>query len=203
MVLNREVGVQISGLDRSGNLIGMLLYSRNDLYRLYNELLVVGAAKISTFISDLPVDVRVEFEQRQDDAQSERTMIWKSLDNTIDESLTGTVLEVYSGDCIGVIDDEKQILNRLNLAGIKAPNMGSSNQEAEPWAHESKMFLINLVLGKKVTCKIEFNRTTQNGFKLLFSTVFLSGDAENLSAKVVGAGMANVANPRDSEPELP
>mmetsp|Transcript_70899 Transcript_70899/g.152771 ORF Transcript_70899/g.152771 Transcript_70899/m.152771 type:complete len:163 (+) Transcript_70899:783-1271(+) len=161
----------------------------------------MGAAKITTFITALPVDVRVEFEARQDEAQSEKSMIWKALEASSDESFNGTVVEVYSGDCLGVYDEDKKIVTRLNLAGVKAPNMGG-NQEQEPWAIESKEFLINACIGKKVSCKVEFKRTTQNGFKLAFSTIVIKGETDNLSFKVIEAGFGQFVNPRDNEPEL-
>lgn len=53
-----------------------------------------GAAKIAAFISDIPVDARVEFEAMQNDAQSEKLMIWKALENCSDEIIRGTVIEV-------------------------------------------------------------------------------------------------------------
>jgi len=93
----------------------------------------MGAAKITTFVSDLPVDVRVEFDALQNEAQSEKNMIWKQLECTTEEVVKGTVLEVYSGDSIGVWEDGTDRVVRLNVAGIKAPSMGGV-QEQEPWA---------------------------------------------------------------------
>lgn len=78
-------------------------------------------------------------------------------------------------------------MSRVNLAGIKAPSMGGT-QDQEPWAVESKLHLVNLAIGKKVHCKIEFVRNTQNNFKLSFSSIFVENDAETLSAHMVRAG---------------
>jgi len=54
----------------------------------------MGAAKISTFISDIPVDVRVEFSAVQNEAISQKTMLWKVHECSTEEVVSGIVLEV-------------------------------------------------------------------------------------------------------------
>lgn len=162
----------------------------------------MGAAKLTTFSNTLPIDVRIEFEQRQNDAQSEKVMIWKSLEASSDEVLTGTVMEIWSGDTLSVHDEITDSVTRLNLAGVRAPNMGGNNSEQEPWAAEAKEFLIKVALGKKVSCNVEFKRTTQNGNTLIFATIVVNGQQENLSVQVVQAGFGSIVNSRENEPEI-
>lgn len=164
-VLNKEVGIQISGLDMHGNLIGLLYYSRDALQKLYNELLLAGAVKLTTFVCDIPRDVKCEFEALEIDAQTEKCLLWKSLECIADENFQGVVLEVQSGDCIGVLNDDTNQISRINLAGVKAPSMGGQ-QEQESWSTESKEQMICTCLSKRVNVKVEFVRTTQNNFKL-------------------------------------
>jgi len=86
----------------------------------------MGAAKISSFTCDLPIDIKEELQGMQNEAQSEKIMIWKPLEGSIDECIYGKVLEVHSGDCISVTEDISHRIVRLNLAGIKAPAMGGN-----------------------------------------------------------------------------
>lgn len=96
------------------------------MYKLYKELLAMGAAKINSFTCDLPIDIKEELQGMQNEAQSEKIMIWKPLEGSIDECIHGKVLEVHSGDCISVAEDISHRIVRLNLAGIKAPAMGGN-----------------------------------------------------------------------------
>jgi len=86
----------------------------------------MGAAKLCSFVSDLPNDITEELQALQNEAQSEKAMIWKPLEGSIDEIISGKVLEVHSGDCISVAQDISNRIVRLNLAGIKAPAMGGN-----------------------------------------------------------------------------
>lgn len=106
-------------------MIAQLFYSRNDYYKLYIELISAGAAKLTKFVGSIPNNDLQNLEQRQLEAQEEKSMIWKGLETSTDESFDGVVIEVISGDTISVYNEENKKIFKLNLAGIKAPNIGN------------------------------------------------------------------------------
>jgi len=61
-------------------------------------------------------------------------MIWKGLETSIDESFNGVVVEAVSGDTINVYNDETRKVIKLNLAGIKAPNIGNIDVQPDDYA---------------------------------------------------------------------
>lgn len=89
----------------------------------------MGAAKLSGFRADIPADVKEELQALQNEAQSDKAMVWKPLEGSIDEVILGRVLEVHSGDCISVAQDVTNRIVRLNLAGVKAPAMGGNVEQ--------------------------------------------------------------------------
>jgi hypothetical protein len=56
------------------------------------------------------------------------------------DKLSGTLVEVASGDCV-VVRDAAGKEHRLNLSSLRAPRMGRRGDIPEPWASEAKEFL--------------------------------------------------------------
>lgn len=133
-VLSREVGIKFVGKDKSNNLIAQIFQSRNDYYKLYTELISAGAAKLTKFIGSFPSSDLQLLEYRQLEAQDDKSMIWKGLETSIDESFNGVVVEAVSGDTINVYNDETRKVIKLNLAGIKAPNIGNIDVQPDDYA---------------------------------------------------------------------
>lgn len=96
---------------------------------MYKEILAMGAAKLCGFVSDIPLEIKEELQALQNEAQSDKALIWKPLEGSIDEIIAGKVLDVHSGDCISVAQDITNRIVRLNLAGIKAPAMGGNVEQ--------------------------------------------------------------------------
>lgn len=86
--------------------------------------------------------------------------------------LTGDVTKVRDGDTIEV----GKIPIRLN--GVSAPEMG------EPFGHQSKSFMVDLVMSKRVRCELDGTKTHDRWVGICY----LNG--RDIGAAVIGAGLA-------------
>jgi|MEHZ01.5.fsa_nt_MEHZ011543583.1_2 micrococcal nuclease len=86
--------------------------------------------------------------------------------------LTGDVTKVRDGDTIEV----GKIPIRLN--GVSAPEM------REPLGHQSKSFMVDFVMGKRVRCELDGTKTHDRWV----SICYLNG--RDIGAAVIGAGLA-------------
>lgn len=86
--------------------------------------------------------------------------------------LTGNVTKVRDGDTIEV----GKIPIRLN--GVSAPEM------KEPLGPQSKAFMSNLVMGKRVRCKLDGTTTHDRWVGICYR------EGQDIGAAVIGAGLA-------------
>lgn len=90
----------------------------------------------------------------------------------VPSTLTGTVTKVRDGDTIEV----DRIPIRLN--GVSAPEMN------EPLGPQSKAFMADLVMGKRVRCELNGEKTHDR----FVGTCYLDG--QDIGASVIAAGLA-------------
>ena len=86
--------------------------------------------------------------------------------------LTGDVTEVRDGDTIEV----GKIPIRLN--GVSAPEMN------EPLGPQSKSFMADLVMGKRVRCKLDGTKTCDRWVGICYR------EGQDIGAVLIGAGLA-------------
>ncbi len=91
----------------------------------------------------------------------------------------------FKGRCIAVIDGDSLIVQRksrpveIRLWGVDAPEYG------QPYRNEAKLFVIKLVLNKRVTVLVhDWDRYTRTIVEIILP------DGRNLGHELVGAGLA-------------
>jgi staphylococcal nuclease domain-containing protein 1 len=84
--------------------------------------------------------------------------------------LSGTVVEVFSGDTLyvlpsGVAYDDESKIKKISLASIRAPRVGNerAGRPDEPYCHECKDRLRVLTVGKPVKVSIHYERDIPMG----------------------------------------
>lgn len=104
-----------------------------------------------------------------------------------------TVTSVYDGDTIGCLG--YGIIFRVKLAGVDAPERGTSKKPEQPYAKEAKNYLEELVLGKKVTIK-QIGLDSKN---FILAIVYLetsrglfSSERQNINLEMIKQGYAEV-----------
>jgi len=105
MLLHKTVGVKLARIDESGNLVGRVHFPAGDIAC---EALKNGLARLST-PKDMNFDSEYygELKKAQLVGQGKRLGIWKNFkaDETKQDSFTGKVVEVHSGDSLTVEKD--------------------------------------------------------------------------------------------------
>lgn len=105
MLLHKTVGVKLARIDESGNLVGRVHFPAGDIAC---ETLKNGLAKLST-PKDMNFDTEyyAELKQAQLVGQGKRVGVWKNFkaDDSKQDSFTGKVVEVHSGDSLTVEKD--------------------------------------------------------------------------------------------------
>mmetsp|Transcript_20857 Transcript_20857/g.14978 ORF Transcript_20857/g.14978 Transcript_20857/m.14978 type:complete len:156 (+) Transcript_20857:979-1446(+) len=102
----------------------------------------------------------------------------------------GKVVEIHSGDSVTVERDNDFETVRVFLATVKAPVLNKKeNEEADPYAWESKETLRKMAIGKKVRVEMEYAKTTQAGLTMNFATIFMQKNNKSLSVNLLEKGL--------------
>jgi len=109
----------------------------------------------------------------------------------------GIVRAVNSGDSISVWENKSggtPSVRDIYLTSVQAPKLGYNNGEDKPWAWQSREFLRDLCIGKKV--KVSVEHKTANGREY--------GNVEtdtglNLAVAISEAGWAEIRSPPDGK----
>lgn len=215
-LLHREVDLLLQGVDKQGNLYGVVVHPKGDVR---HELLKQGLSRMVdwslVYVSRADA---LTMRQAENEGKRARLRLWRDwappqIDG--DADYAGSVAEVHSGDQISVmvpsvgggpVGQER----RLALSSIRAPRVGKPRRavDDEPWAVESKEALRKLVIGKPVKVVVDYQRDIpQMGggdgppVKRAFATVNLaSSGGKCLQEVLVEMGMASVARLRQDDP---
>ncbi|KAG8058870.1 hypothetical protein GUJ93_ZPchr0002g25384 [Zizania palustris] len=187
-VLNRDVRIVVEGTDSFSNIIGSVYYPDGDTAKdLALELVENGLAKYVEWSANmLDVEAKIKLKNAELQAKKDQLRIWTGFKPPVtnskpihDQKFTGKVVEVVSGDCIIVADDDApygspSAERRVNLSSIRAPKLGNPRRDDKPenFAREAKEFLRTRLIGKQVTVAMEYSRriSTMDGQNAMPST---------------------------------
>ncbi len=127
-----------------------------------------------------------------------------------------SVVEVVSGDMVGIATNDAEVLHswRVAIGGIKAPAFGRKEMEKpppgkeevksddQPWAWESKEFLRESVVGKRVTVLVEKLRTTKSNAQIAVVSMWIQlkgKNYKNVACSLLERGLATLQFPRVDE----
>ncbi|KAF8638063.1 hypothetical protein AX16_010695 [Volvariella volvacea WC 439] len=106
-----------------------------------------------------------------------------------------TVIRVWSGDQITVLDKETQKERRLQLSSIRAPKATEPKQAH--YAQEAKEFLRKKLIGKHIKVTVDFIRPKEGDFEEReCATVRYGGHNANVAEQIVEKGLASVVRHR-------
>jgi len=215
-VLNRDVELELQGVDRYDNLCARVFFGHPSFEMdLGKELLKAGFAKTAEWSLVMMTSGVQELYALEKAAKDEKRNIWTNYIPSLNSSgkltdrFSGTVVEVTSGDCLTVLDSREIVERRVHLSSVRAPRMGSRAREAEDWATEAKEFLGRLVLAKPAHVQMEYSiriPRTESNFEsdlvLMFGDVTFEdskGRVVNVAEVVVENGFASVVKHRAHE----
>ncbi|KAL4085983.1 hypothetical protein PRIC1_014607 [Phytophthora ramorum] len=219
-LLHRDVELKLEGVDKYGNLFGSVVHpsGRN----ISVELLKNGLGRMADWSSSFTsASARASMRTAEKEAKQQKLRVWREYQAPVlqsDKHLTGTVVEVISGDCIVVYvpdastpaEQEK----RIYLSSLRAPRLGNPRRQEPnaPYAVEAKEFLRHRAIAKTVHIEVEYEKPSPSGQGdvMMFASVFLDPSANalkknpsakgaNLAIDIVAAGLAEVVRHRPDE----
>ncbi|CAH0474879.1 unnamed protein product [Peronospora belbahrii] len=219
-LLHRDVELKLEGIDKFGNLYGSVVHPSGN--NISVELLKNGLGRMVDWSSSFTsAAARAAMRTAEKEAKQQRLRVWQEFEPPVLHSpkhLTGTVVEIISGDCLVVYipdaatpaEQEK----RVYLSSLRAPRLGNSRrgESDAPYAVEAKEFLRHRAIAKAVRIEVEYEKANPSGQGdvMLFASVFLEPSANamkknpqakgaNLAIDIVTAGLAEVVRHRPDE----
>lgn len=203
LLLHRDVGVQLQGMDKANRLFGTLIFPKGNIAV---ELLKKGFAKLVDWTAALTPDPQT-LRDTERNARAQRVGLFEKEAevkqvNVNDNQYQAKVVQVLSGDSFLVIDPAGKE-RRLYLASITAPRFGMGGKEPEAYAFESKEFARQRLVGKKVKVVLEYRRpppaNTGNEQRDHVS-VYYGKNNSNYAEELIAAGFAKVIQHRLEDP---
>ncbi|KAG2527891.1 hypothetical protein JM18_003449 [Phytophthora kernoviae] len=219
-LLHRDVDVKLEGVDKYGNLFGSVVHKSGN--NISVELLKNGLGRMADWSSAFTsAAARATMRNAEKEAKQQKLRVWRDYQAPVLQSakhLTGTVVEVISGDCLVVYlpdaptpaEQEK----RIYLSSLRAPRLGNPRRQEPnaPYAAEAKEFLRNRAISKTVHVGVEYEKPSPSGQGdvMTFASVLLEPTANalkknpqakgaNLAVDVVSTGLAEVVFHRPDE----
>ncbi|KAF9060106.1 transcription factor [Rhodocollybia butyracea] len=123
--------------------------------------------------------------------------------NGQNRSFEATVIRVWSGDQISVLEKGSSKERRLQLSSTRGPKLSDPKQAF--YAQEAREFLRKKLIGKLVKCNIDFIRPKEGEFdERECATVRFGNQNANVAVQVVEKGLASVVrHRRDDEDRSP
>lgn len=107
----------------------------------------------------------------------------------------GTVIRVWSGDQISVVDKESGKERRLQLSSTKGPKLSDPKQAY--YAQEAREFLRKKLIGKHVKVTVDFIRPRDGEYEEReCATVRYGNQSSNIAEQLVEKGLASVVRHR-------
>lgn len=214
-LLQRELPIIFHGTDKSGG--AAVATVQHPKGNIAVELLKNGMARIADW-SVRQMDPAVVPPLRIAENGAKRAHLgvwahWQAPQLSGAAEIVGTCVEVISGDTIallpeGSIYDSEDVLEKVSLASIRAPRMGSerAGRPDEPFAWECKERLRVLCAGKQVKVQIHYERdipiTPDQPERRRFGTVAV-GKRPDVAETLVQEGLATTQRHRDDDEKSP
>ncbi|CAI5721420.1 unnamed protein product [Hyaloperonospora brassicae] len=219
-LLHRDVELRVEGADKYGNLLGSIVHPSG--HNISVELLKNGFGRMADWSSSFTSAAeRSAMRAAERSAKQQKLRVWRDYEAPTLHSakhLTGTVVEVISGDCLVVYVPSEATPaaqeKRIYLSSLRAPRLGNERrgETNAPYAVEAKEFLRHRAIAKTVHVEVEYEKPSPSGQgdAMVFASVFLEPSANavkkdphakgaNLAVDVVAAGLAEVVRHRPEE----
>ncbi|KZS98346.1 transcription factor [Sistotremastrum niveocremeum HHB9708] len=123
--------------------------------------------------------------------------------NGSSRTFDGTVVRVWSGDQISVVDKDSKEERRIQLSSTRGPK--ASDPKQAWYAAEAKEFLRKKLIGKHVRVHIDFIRPAEGEFEEReCATVRYGNQNHNIAEQIIEKGLATaVRHKRDDENRSP
>ncbi|KAL4080357.1 hypothetical protein V8B97DRAFT_1931905 [Scleroderma yunnanense] len=123
--------------------------------------------------------------------------------NNATKSFEGTVIRIWSGDQISVIEKDSGKEHRLQLSSTRGPKLSDPKQAF--YAHEAREFLRKRLIGKSVRVTVDFIRPREGEFdERECATIRYGGQSSNIAEQLIEKGLASVVrHRRDDEDRAP
>ena len=213
-VLQRQLQISLIGTDKNGvALVGIVHHPAGNIAI---ELLKHGLARVTDWSVRLLAPPEVPALRVAENAAKRASLgVWQNYAPPVLQSasrVTGTVLEVVTGDTLSILPDgkpaEEASLWKVSLASVRAPRPGNQNRPEEPYAYECKDKLRTMTIGKAVTVDVHYEReiplrpgvTEQRPF----GTVAVVGaKATDIAQVLITDGLAQTQRHRDEDEKSP
>ena len=220
-LMHRDVRVILESLDRRDNFIASILpadVNDKSFVNVGEALCRYGLAQVHESSAAALVGGAMKLRAAEKTAKDQKLRLWRnyvppvSTLSAVDlKNFNAKVIEIVSGDCISVapVSGSDTAERRINLSSIRAPRFSHSrdeNAQHEPWAVESRDFLISRLIGQTVEVSMDYTRKVGEGANervMQFATVKLAskkgGDALNVSEMLLIRGLATTIRHRGEE----
>ena len=207
-VQHRSLEVTLLGQDKNGSVaVGNIHHPKGNIAL---ELLKSGLAMISEWSARFLEPLHLaEYRRAEAKAKDARLGIWKDYQKPKISGIaqaSGTVIEVVTGDTFTVLPSgtayaSESSLLKLSLASIRSPRLGNRQKPDDPYSHECKERLRQLLVGKQVTVVVDYERDIpagENTIKRKFATVSV-GKKADVGEVLLSEGLATLQFHRDGE----
>lgn len=119
------------------------------------------------------------------------------------QTFDATVVRVWSGDQVSVIEKDTSVERRLQLSSTRGPKLSDPRQAF--YAQEAREFLRKKLIGKHVKVHIDFVRPREGEFEERdCATIRYGGHGANIAEQLIEKGFASIVrHKRDDEDRSP
>lgn len=213
-ILQRELDIVLYGTDKSGVCgVGSILHPKGNIAV---ELLKNGLARMSDWsLRMMPSTEVPALRTTENGAKQLKVGVWHSYQPPkllgVAE-ITGTVVEVLTGDTVnvlpdGVVYDSEDKLVKISLASIRAPRVGNERvgRANEPHSVECKDRLRILTVGKPCKVEVHYEREIPYGGNTetrQFGTLSTKNKSD-IGEALISEGLATTQYHKDGEDTSP
>lgn len=206
-LLQRDVKIRLES-NSNTNFLGTILHQDGNIAE---SLLRNGFAKCVEWSIPYVKEGIDRLRASEREAKNQRLRLWKdykppaALANTKDKELIGTVMEVYNGDAVAV--KVGNVTKKVFFSSIRPPRPKEDDAPRAknsrplydiPWMFEAREFLRKKLIGKKVTCTLDYVAPARDNYPEKYCYTVRLGDL-NVAEAMLEKGLATVINYRQDD----
>ncbi|KFB45039.1 AGAP005672-PA-like protein [Anopheles sinensis] len=206
-LLQRDVKIRLES-NSNTNFLGTILHQDGNIAE---SLLRNGFAKCVEWSIPYVKEGIERLRAAEREAKNQRLRLWKdykppaALANTKDKELIGTVVEVFNGDAVAV--KVGTVTKKVFFSSIRPPRPKEDDPPRTknsrplydiPWMFEAREFLRKKLIGKKVTCTLDYVAPARDNYPEKFCYTVRLGDL-NVAEAMLEKGLATVINYRQDD----
>uniref|UniRef100_A0A182IT17 Staphylococcal nuclease domain-containing protein 1 n=1 Tax=Anopheles atroparvus TaxID=41427 RepID=A0A182IT17_ANOAO len=206
-LLQRDVKIRLES-NSNTNFLGTILHQDGNIAE---SLLRNGFAKCVEWSIPYVKEGIERLRASEREAKNQRLRLWKdykppaALANTKDKELVGMVAEVFNGDAVAV--KVGNVTKKVFFSSIRPPRpkeddapRGKNSRPLYdiPWMFEAREFLRKKLIGKKVTCTLDYVAPARDNYPEKFCYTVRLGDL-NVAEAMLEKGLATVINYRQDD----